>query len=105
MRPCASEPTVTRNNSALAARLRHPTQVRTGPGHAGEMCSRATDDNPTPPGAQLRTRAPPRWITGRSLRGRVLVRADVDPPAGETGREAGVLALLADRERELEVGD
>ena len=29
---------------------------------------------------------------------------DVDLPAGETGREPGVQALLADRERELVVG-
>src|SRR5690606_29455856 len=33
------------------------------------------------------------------------VRVDVDPPAGEAGGEAGVLPLLADRQRELEVGD
>src|SRR5436305_2102090 len=30
---------------------------------------------------------------------------DVDAPAGEARGEAGVLALLADRERQLEVGD
>ena len=32
------------------------------------------------------------------------VRPDVDPPAGQAGREPGVLALLADRERQLVVG-
>lgn len=32
------------------------------------------------------------------------VRPDVDPPAGETGGQAGVLALLADRQRQLVVG-
>ena len=36
---------------------------------------------------------------------RRLVGADVDAPAGQPGGEAGVLALLADRQRELEVGD
>ena len=32
------------------------------------------------------------------------IAADVDPPAGQPGRQPGVLALLADRQRQLEVG-
>ena len=42
--PCASEPTITRNNSLLAARRRHPMQVRTGPGvsSAGVIDGRTT---------------------------------------------------------------
>src|SRR3954468_4554224 len=39
----------------------------------------------------------------RLFRGR-LVGADVDPPTGQPGGEPCVLALLADRERELVVG-
>ncbi len=37
------------------------------------------------------------------LPGLLGVRPDVDPPAGEAGGEAGVLALLADRQRQLVV--
>ena len=37
------------------------------------------------------------------LRGR-RVAADVDAPAGQPGREPGVLALLADGQRQLEIG-
>src|SRR5918995_1527209 len=33
------------------------------------------------------------------------VAADVDAPAGQAGRESRVLALLADREGKLEIGD
>lgn len=33
------------------------------------------------------------------------VRADVDAPPRQLGGQTGILALLADRERELEVGD
>ena len=41
----------------------------------------------------------------RLLLGELRLALDVDAPAGEPRREAGVLALLADRERQLEVGD
>src|SRR6478735_11277124 len=57
--PSASEPAVTRNNSLFAARFRHPTHVRTGPvgaegsGHAGRMCSRATDDKTSALGQRI----------------------------------------------------
>ena len=37
--------------------------------------------------------------------GELGLRLDVDPPAGEAGGEAGVLAVTADRQRELVVGD
>ena len=39
------------------------------------------------------------------LLGELGLALDVDPPAGEAGGEAGVLALLADGQRQLEVGD
>ena len=40
-RPSTPEPATTRNNSLLAARSRHPMQVRTGP-WAGSIVVRAT---------------------------------------------------------------
>src|SRR5215213_9981219 len=52
----------------------------------------------------------PVWRSGRAIGSGALgprglgVRADVDAPAGELGRQAGILALLADRQGELEVG-
>src|SRR5690349_15032880 len=39
------------------------------------------------------------------LRGGFRVGPDVDAPPGELGGEAGVLALLADGQRQLEVGN
>src|SRR3954451_20149107 len=39
------------------------------------------------------------------LGGELGLGLDVDPPAGEAGGEARVLALAADRQRELVVGD
>lgn len=38
-----------------------------------------------------------------TLPGLLRVRTDVDPPAGEPGREPGVLSFLADRQRQLVV--
>src|SRR6185295_7560698 len=37
--------------------------------------------------------------------GKLGLRLDVDAPAGEAGSETGVLAIAADRQRELVVGD
>src|SRR5207302_751606 len=53
----------------------HPTQVRSGSGRFA---------------ASLR-------LGARPLRGRL----DIDPPAGQLGRQPGVLAVLADRQGEL----
>ena len=39
------------------------------------------------------------------LGGELGLGLDVDPPAGQAGGEAGVLAVAADRQRELVVGD
>ena len=58
----------------------------------------------------------PAGITGRAplrvplqdparTRLRRRVAANVDPPAGQPGGQAGVLALLADRQGQLEIGD
>ena len=41
----------------------------------------------------------------RFLGGELGLGLDVDPPAGQAGGEAGVLAVAADRQRELVVGD
>ena len=100
----------TLNNSLLMALSRHPMQVLTGPvtdpesGHAEGRRSRTTEvklyspgpgkDEPVSPTAGRHTSR----ITGR------LITADVDAPAREAGGQAGVLALLADGEGELEVG-
>ena len=52
---------------------------------------------------------PPRSLPAGGLRraggraGRFGVAADVDPPAGQAGRQPGVLPLLADGQRQLEV--
>src|SRR6186997_2261600 len=59
-----------------------------------------------PPGPTRRARSS--RVAARSPRASLLSRLigpDVDAPAGEPGREAGVLALLADGQRQLEVGD
>src|SRR3954463_16401112 len=45
-----------------------------------------------------------RLIAARLITVRLIVGPDVDAPAGEPGGEAGVLALLADRQGQLEVG-
>ncbi len=59
-------------------------------------------------GAQGRTESgrgeSPGPAAGPPAAGRRLVGADVDAPAGQPGGEAGVLALLADRQRQLVVG-
>ena len=69
-----------------------------GHGHRRRLYRRA---GPNPEWPQ-----PARPLPGRGpqrLRRRRLVGTDVDAPAGEPGGEAGVLALLADRQRQLVV--
>src|SRR3954447_3439337 len=68
---------------------------------------RASTDEPVrilgPAGPSYDASANPRTrLSGSSVPG-LLVTADVDAPPGQPGREAGVLALLADGQRELEV--
>src|SRR5690606_21772050 len=109
--PRSPAPTTTRNSAALVVRWRHPTQVRTGrtgSGSArGRSSGRATSHHSTRSGPVHRTGLGPDALVRRRpspVAGR-LVRADVDTPAGEPGGEPGVLALLADRQRELVVGN
>src|SRR5690606_24936420 len=52
----------------------------------------------------LNLAGPTRCVRSSRIIGRLVVAADVDAPASETGCEAGVLPLLADRKRQLEVG-
>src|SRR5699024_6236646 len=95
-----------RTSSALAARERQPTHVRTGPSE--------------PSGATLSRRG---TIASRSAGGGSVadgtgsltvhvhhnvgfgVGTDVDPPTGESSRQAGVLSFLTDRQGLLVVGD
>ena len=109
----AVRPTATRRSSSALAVSRHPTQVRTGPA-CGRLSERVSDERWRAAAVVQSTRARHRPAQSRSRRprrgrrrrlARLLVGADVDAPAGEAGGEPGVLALLADRERELEVGD
>ena len=79
----APRPARTRQRSSSTRPL-EPGTGRSTPGRA----VRPSDDTPV-----------------RSSAGRASSRADVDPPAGQPGREAGVLALLADGQGQLEVGD
>ena len=75
--PCASEPAVTRNNSRLAARSRHPMQVRTGPARGMLVRARRGPTVRSPPRVNTTATAPvpepgarrPRlgaWTTRRS---------------------------------------
>ncbi len=81
----------------LESRSWHPTQVRTGgTGAASSVASRPPLRRTGIPGL-LRVVAHTVLLLGG-------VRVDVDAPPGEAGREASVLALLADRERQLVVG-
>ena len=67
---------------------------RSGNGCRGENRHAAAVGSPRP---RTRSPGPPLCKLG--------LRLDVDPPAGQAGREPRVLALLADRQRELVVGD
>lgn len=81
----------------LESRSWHPTQVRTGgTGAASSVASRPPLRRTGIPGL-LRVVAHTVLLLGG-------VRVDVDAPPGEAGRKASVLALLADRERQLVVG-
>ena len=69
----------------------------------------------SPPSAGCHTSSPSAFVDPLALGvldaaaglllGELGLALDVDAPAGEPRREAGVLAFLADRERQLEVGD
>ena len=86
-----------------AAPARHPMQVRTGVRASGRETGRPVTDESTPPtGCSFTLTARPALVV---LPGGGGVGPDVDPPPGEARSEAGVLALLADGERELVVRD
>ena len=101
----------TRSRSDLAARARQPTQVRTRAcaTTVGRVTGVYASDGPRR--CRLAGLAARPSALGASAGGTgVLARrdassgADVDPPAGQPGGEPGVLALLADRQRQLVVG-
>lgn len=112
-----------RRRSFLAARSRHPTQVRSGHAPAcvrPDTVKSTSPHRPHPFGAKIERllsiiQAPHgldlfpggrfgrRPVSGALLRRLLGVGPDVDAPAGEPGGEAGVLALLADRQRQLVV--
>src|SRR3954454_4146187 len=80
----------------------------TGPRHRHRVSTRSRDlvprsrrllDLAAPTRRVRASRAAARLITVR-----LIVGPDVDAPAREPGGEAGVLALLADRQGQLEVG-
>ena len=108
----------TRSRSACAARRRHPTQVRIGDfGRA----RRAIEESTLPPAGQVGPSAA--GFTARfgrtgsaQVRNRIRTQAerytgpnspgvgdDVDPPAGQSGRQPSILALTADGQRQLVV--
>ena len=121
----------TRSRSPAGARVRQPTQVRTGPwsvggrtgtaGRRARVAARASDrtrvyrvtaQRDSVPGVRAAPAGAladvggvrrPCLARGTPVDARVGVAADVDAPAGEPRREPGVLALLADGEGELEV--
>src|SRR3954449_4874766 len=118
-RPAPRSPATTRSNSRFSARCRHPMHVRTLPRTVSEDMRRPTlsrlpwrtVDQSTGCTAQRRTGRASGSVEWRGHGGplvaprRRLVRADVDAPAGEPCREPGVLAIHADGERELVVGN
>src|SRR5690349_1804616 len=113
-----------RRSAAAGAAPRQPTQVRSGlPDDVGVLAlerlvrlepavararqrgvgaAAAVGEDGAAAPAQLLLLAVARLLL---LLGELGLGADVDPPAREAGREAGVLALAADRQRELVVGD
>lgn len=114
VRPFPVDPATTRSSSTANSRFRQPMHVRTGPPvdvSAAEFL-RWTTAHSTVTAAEFRTehgRAAqlplPRGIrrcTGVRLRVGG-VAADVDTPAGQPGGQPSVLALFADRQRELEI--
>jgi hypothetical protein len=95
-------PTATiRISSDLAARSRHPTQVRTGSGRAWASEERGfvrpTESESSGYARQRRIGLDdPSFLGGG-------VGADVDAPAGQASREPRVLSLFADGQGQLEV--
>src|SRR5215204_4102199 len=115
-----------RSSSERGARRRHPTQVRAGRSGLGDDVSVLAGQRLVRVEAavararQRGVRAAPAVAEDRRaaaadllllvagvllLLGELGLRADVDAPAGEACGEAGVLALAADRERQLVVGN
>src|SRR5215207_1535234 len=104
------------------ARAPHPAQLRSGlPDDVGGLVGKRLVrlEPAVPRSRQRRVRAAPAVGEDRRtaaadlllliarvllLLGELGLGADVDPPAGQAGGEPGVLALAADRQRELVVG-
>ncbi len=112
--PCTA---TTRSSSTASSRFRQPTHVRTGPSvlRCGEaevsrwitpestVCGPCGPKRPATAIGRAQRRCVASGFGGLSWRGG-RVAADVDAPAGQPGRQPGVLALLADGQRQLEVG-
>lgn len=107
--PISCREATTRISSTASSRFRHPTHVRTGP--SARRCARTGFSRWITVQSSVESAHRPKRLDGprtRSVRGPVgtlgrRVTADVDPPTGQPGRESGVLAFLADRQRQLEV--
>ena len=100
----------TRSSSTASSRFRQPTHVRTGP--SGRLCgeagvSRWITVQSSHTWSMHLNGHPRRSIVARTARssGRYSlgIAADIDAPAGQPGRQPGVLPFLADRERQLEI--
>jgi hypothetical protein len=110
--PFPVDTATTRSSSTASSRLRHPMQVRTGP--VSEVVvsrwitaqSTCTTSGVSPRCRVLVAPAAHRRRLGRglALRG-LVVAADVDPPARQSGRQPGVLPFFPDGQRQLEIRD